>query len=395
MDVKLVEDLRGDDIGPEKILHWYDPEIRVAGVVVVDTTVRGKSVGGTRMLPDITTREIASLAREMSYKYVMLGRPRGGGKAGIWADPEQMSVAQREKIMRAYGRAIKPLAREGVYFPGADMGTSHADLVCVREESGQQTPLPKFWLQEKEGESLDYHFTGYGVIVSAQAACDFLQMDISGTTVAIEGFGKVGTGAARYAAQLGARVVAVSTIRGAIYHEKGLDVSQLIGLRRKFGDDLVNMYRGARSLKKEELFFLPVDILVPGSRPWMIDETNVNRVKARLISSGANIPMTDEAEERLYERGITVIPNFISNSGGALSSHLGSLDVTVDQAFAGIKKILRANVLEVLRTASTQKISPTRLATRIAKEKIRQWRTQGPPPEEEYLAKIRNAAVGP
>jgi glutamate dehydrogenase (NAD(P)+) len=393
MEVKVVEDVGGDEIGPEKIMHWYDPEVRVAGVVVVDTTVRGKSVGGTRMLPDITTKEIASLAREMSYKYVMLGRPRGGGKAGIWADPEQISSSQREKIMRAYGRAIKPLAREGIYFPGADMGTSHTDLVCVREESGQQTPLPKFWLQEKDGESLDYHFTGYGVIMAAQAACEFLNMDISRATLAIEGFGKVGTGAARYAIQLGAKVVAISTNRGAIYQEKGLDVGQLIELRKKFGDDVVNRYKGGGVIKKEELFFLPVDILVPGSRPWVIHEKNVGQIKAKLISSGANIPMTDEAEEKLYERGITVIPNFISNSGGALSSHLGSLDVTIDQSFVCIKKILSENVLNVLQAASQQKVSPTRLATQIAKEKVRQWRTQGPPPEEEYLAKIRHAAV--
>jgi len=152
MEVKLIEDVLGDEIGPEKILHWYDPEVGVAGVVVVDTTVRGKSVGGTRMLPDITTKEIASLAREMSYKYVMLGRPRGGGKAGIWADSEKISSSQREKIMRAYGKSIKPLAQEGIFSPGADMGTSHADLVFVREESGQETPLPKFWLQEKDGK---------------------------------------------------------------------------------------------------------------------------------------------------------------------------------------------------------------------------------------------------
>ena len=295
--------------------------------------------------------------------------------------------------MRAYGRSIKPLAQEGIFFPGADMGTSHADLVFVREESGQETPLPKFWLQEKDGDSLDYHFTGYGVIASAQAGCEFLDMDISRATLAIEGFGKVGTGAARYADQLGLKVVAISTKRGAIYQEKGLDVGQLIEMRKQFGDDLVNRYKGAKVIEKEQLFFLPVDILVPGSRPWVIHEKNENKIKARLISSGANIPITDEAEEKLFERGITVIPNFISNSGGALSSHLGSLDVTIDQAFVAIKKILRENVLNVLELASKKKISPTLLASQIAKEKVREWRTQGPPLEKEYLTKIRNAAV--
>ena len=392
MEIKIVEDVLGDDIGPDLILYWYSSEVKCRGVVVVDTTVQGKSVGGTRMLPDISTKEIFSLAREMTLKYATLGRPRGGGKGGIWADPANMPPSQRERIMRAYGKAIKPLAQPGIFFAGADMGTSHADLVWVREETGVSAPLPKFWLEEKDGESLDYHFTGYGVVVAAQAACDFLGMDVSRASIALEGFGKVASGVARYGAQLGAKVVAVSTIRGAIYNEKGLDVSKLIELRKKFGDDLVLKYEGAKAIEKEDLFFLPVDILVPGSRPWLIHEKNADKVKAKLISCGANIPITEEAEERLFQKKITIIPAFISNSGGALSSQLGALDVTVDQAFKGIKKIITENTLEVLKAASGEKVSPTRWATQKAMETVRRWKAGRPPTEEEYAKKLKTAA---
>jgi len=392
MEIKIVEEIHGDDLGPSLILHWYSAEIKCRGVVVVDTTINGKSAGGTRMLPDISTNEIFSLAREMTLKYATMGRPRGGGKAGIWADPVNMPISKRERIMRAYGKAIRPLAQTGIFFAGADMGTSHTDLVWVREETGVTTPLPKFWLEEKDGESLDYHFTGYGVVAAAHAASDFMGMDISRSTIAIEGFGKVGSGVARYGAQLGAKVVAVSTIRGAIYNEKGLDVKKLIELRKKFGDDLVLKYEGAKAIQKEDLFFLPVDILVPGSRPWVIHEKNVEKVKAKLISSGANIPITEEAEERLFQKKITILPAFISNSGGALSSQLGALNVTGDQAFKGIKKIISENVLEVLKAASKEKVSPTRWATQKAVETLRRWKAEGAPTEEEYAKKLKTAA---
>jgi len=392
MKIKIVERIKGDDLGPQMILHWYSPEIKCRGVVVVDTTISGKSAGGTRMLPDISTEEIFDLAREMTFKYATMGRPRGGGKAGIWADPANLPLAQRESIMRAFGKAIKPLSQAGIFFAGADMGTHHTDLVWVREETGMTTPLPKFWLEEKDGESLDYHFTGYGVVVAAQAGCEFLGMDMSKTKVAIEGFGKVGSGVVRYAAELGAKVVAVSTIKGAIYNEKGLDVGRLIELRKKFDDDLVLKYDQAKAIKKERLFHLPIDILIPGSRPWLIHEKNVDKIQAKLISSGANIPITEKAGERLYKKKVTVIPGFISNSGGALSSQYGGLNASVEDAFRGIKKIIWDNTLDVLRAASQVKVSPIKLAKHRAIETISRWKTKGAPTEEEYAQKLRKAA---
>lgn len=393
MEMKIVENVPGNEIGPDLIVHWYSHEANIRGVVVVDTTVLGKSAGGTRMLPDITTYEIFSLAREMTLKYATMGRPRGGGKAGIWADPEKMPLSRREEIMRAFGKAIKPLVQAGIFFAGADMGTSHTDMVWVKEETGQKSPLPKFWLEEKDGESLDYHFTGYGVIMAAEAACEFMGLNFSRATVAIEGFGKVGTGAARYAARLGAKVVAVSTIRGAIYNEQGLDVSKLIELRKSLGDDLVLKYDKAKKVNKEDLYYLPVDILVPGSRPWVIHEKNLDKVQAKLISSGANIPITEEAEEKLYQRGVTVLPAYLSNSGGALSSQYGGINVDADKAFVGIRKILRDSVFDLLKGASKEKISPTKLAMHRALDTLRRWRKSGPPSEEDYARKLKEAAA--
>jgi glutamate dehydrogenase/leucine dehydrogenase len=120
-------------------------------------------------------------------------------------------------------------------------------------------------------------------------------------------------------------------------------------------------------------------MLVSGSRPWVIHEKSVDKVRAKLISCGVNIPITEEAEERLFQKKITIVPAFISNSGGALSSQLGALNVTVDQAFKGIRTIIGENVLEVLKAASEEKVSPTRLATQKAIETIRRWRAERAP----------------
>lgn len=382
VEITMERGIKGDDIGPEVVLHWYSPEVKCGGVVIIDTTALGLAVGGTRMLPDITTEEIFWLARTMTYKFCALGRPRGGAKGGIWADP-RVQGSQREAIMRAYGRAIKPLVQAEMFSAGADMGTVHADMVWVREEAGQG-PAPSLWLEGKEGDPLDYHFTGYGVVVAAQAACDFRGMDISGASVAVEGFGKVGSGTARYLAQAGARVVAISTIRGAIYNDGGLDVNKLLDLRRGFGDDLVLKYEDAKLIDKGDLFFLPVDILVPGSRPWVINESNVDKVKAKVVSSGANIPFTDEAEERLFRRGVTVVPDFIANSGGTTASQAGRFGLNMDQAFEAIRKIMRTNTLEILEAAAKEKTNPTKIAKQRAIEMVQKASAGQVPSFEEY-----------
>ncbi|UCD58368.1 MAG: Glu/Leu/Phe/Val dehydrogenase, partial [Candidatus Hydrogenedentota bacterium] len=306
-----------DEIGPEKVVHVYDPVAEMRGVVVIDCTTLGRGTGGgIRMLPDITTNEIVRLARAMTYKFACLGVPVGGAKSGIWADPT-IQGEQRQNLMRAFGRAVRPLIKANLSF-GADIGTEASDLAYVYEGAELRWESAGLLTEEKDGEPLENHVTGYGVAVAAKAACEFAGIDVNGATVAIEGFGKVGGGVARYITEMGARVVAISTINGTIYNEDGLDIKRLLEARKTSGDMAVQEYENAKHLKKEELFTLPVDILIPGARPYVIHKGNAGRVKARVISSIANIPITDEAEEMLFQRKIHVVPDFISNAGGTV-----------------------------------------------------------------------------
>jgi len=363
-----------DEIGPERIFHVYDPAVGMKAVVVVDTTVFGRAGGGTRMLPDITTEEIIWLARAMTYKYAILDLPTGGAKAGIWADPS-LRGAPREAIFRAFGKALRPLFEAGIGI-GADLGTYSEDFAIMREGAGLPSRAWGLSGVEKDGEPVANHVTGYGVVAAAKAACEFAAIELNGATVAIEGFGKVGGGVARYMAEEGAKVVAISTIYGTAYNKDGLDIKKLLDARKKSGDRAVVEYEDAQHIDSGAIYFLPVDILVPGARPYVIDKNNVNRVQAKVISSGANIPVTDEAIEVLFQRGIYFIPDFISNAGAVMSGPVAQVGGTLDDVFRVLTEVLGQLTRDILTDARKEGINPRSLAVRRCQEKVLKVRTE-------------------
>jgi glutamate dehydrogenase (NAD(P)+) len=357
-----------DDLGPEKILHVHDPITGMRGVVVIDTMSLGGTAGGTRMLPDINTEEIFGLARAMSYKFSTLDIPVGGAKSGIFADPS-VTGASRRALMMAFGRAIKSLIAEGLVV-GADMGTYTEDLLVIHEGAGIPAKFSGLSLQKIDGEPLEDHATGYGVVVTAKAACEFAGINLKGAKVAIEGFGKVGGGVARYMTEEGATVVAISTVNGMIYNEKGLDIRSLLDARIKQGDKAIQDYKDAKHMKSAEVYSLPVDILIPGARPYVIDKNNVGKVQAKIITSIANIPITEEAEDALAKKGIYSVPDFISNAGGVLLGVVDVLGGKSEDVFRGLREVLAPLTREVLAEGKKTGTSPRALAVKKAKEKI-------------------------
>lgn len=357
-----------DEIGPEIVHYVYDPGPKMKGILVIDTTAFGIAGGGIRMLPDLTSTEVIRLAKTMTYKWAIADLPLGGAKGGIFADP---TAPTHELIVKAYGRAIKHFIKNGIYGPGADMGTNDADVGLILKEGGAKDALPTGLSSKiKDGMPLEDHITGYGVFVGAQEACKFANANVEGASVAIEGFGKVGGGVARYAVKSGAKVVAISTINGAIYNAKGLDVEKLLEMRKKSGDKIVLEYKDAKKISKEELFYLPVDILVPGARPDVINEKNASKIKAKVVSSAANIPITDRAEEILFKAGVISVPDFIANSGGILLGVADRMGSTEEQAFNQTKNTITKLTKEVIDVALKEKINPKIVAIRRVKEKI-------------------------
>ena len=345
---------------------------QMRAVIVIDTTVFGISAGGVRMLPDLSLPEMVRLARAMTYKYLMLEVRCGGAKAGVWYNP---ATQNRRAVLDAFLTALRPFFEKQIYLPGADMGTAEEDFQPLRNErsGGHYSGLRS---QIFEGLPLEDQLTGFGVVEAARTAAEFFNVPLAGARVAIEGFGKVGGGAARFFVRTGAQVVAVSTLTGTRYDPQGLDIDRLLILRQEHGDNAVRHYAGGRLLPCNKLFTLPVDILVPGARPDAITIKNVEKIQAKLIIPGANIPFTVPIANRLSERGIGVVPDFVSNGGGVLAALADIEGLDVDDAFHSVRERIGANTALVLNCSRTHQCSPYEAALQIISER---WQLTAPP----------------
>jgi glutamate dehydrogenase/leucine dehydrogenase len=261
----------------------------------------------------------------------------------------------RAGALAAYRRALEPY--RGVFLTGPDMGTSPQDFLD-REEG----PLP-LWAQEHEGLGMDDLATGHGVKAAAEAALAHLGRPLAGATVAIEGFGKVGAGAARAFERAGARVVGVSTVAGLVADAEGLAVDELIELRTLHGDRLVD-HAGTPARPREELFELQCDVLVPGARPDSITPDVARRLRCTVVAPAANAPYRPDAVGILHGRGIVGVPDFIANAGGVHLYVSVSNEDAPETALAVIEEKIRAAVAETLATADEYGLTPLAAALR-------------------------------
>ncbi|MDO9099084.1 MAG: Glu/Leu/Phe/Val dehydrogenase [Candidatus Methanoperedens sp.] len=348
-----------DEIGPEKIIHLYEPRTKMMAIVVVDNVAAGPAIGGVRMALDVTTTEVRRLARAMTYKNVMAGLPHGGGKSGIIADPKTVN---KEQVIRTFARGIKNLLE---YIPGPDMGTDEASMAYVYDETARAVGLPR----ELGGIPLDeMGATGYGVAVCADIAKDYINLDLNGARLTIEGFGNVGKSAARFLSEKGVILVAASDSKGTIYNPKGLNVEELIQI--KDSTDSVINYKGGEVLKTTDLLMVSTDIFIPAARPDVINEANSDVLDTKLIIEGANIPITENAEKLLHDRGILVVPDFVANAGGVITAsveyHGGTETVALDR----IKSTISRNTKEILDRVYSEKTYPRETAIGIAKQRV-------------------------
>ena len=348
-----------DEIGPEKIIHLYEPRTKMKAIVVVDNVAAGPAIGGVRMAPDVTLDEVRRLARAMTYKNVMAGLPHGGGKSGIIADPKTVN---KEQVIRTFARCIKNILE---YIPGPDMGTDEASMAYVYDETSRAVGLPR----ELGGIPLDeIGATGYGVAECADVAKDYINLDLNGARFTIEGFGNVGKPAARFLAEKGAVLVGASDSKGTIYNSKGLNVEELIRIKESTGS-VIN-YKDAEVLKTTDLLLINTDIFIPAARPDVITDANADVVDAKMIVEGANIPITESAEKLLHDRGILIVPDFVANAGGVITAsveyHGGTELIALDRT----KSMIRKNTKELLDKVYSNKTYPRETAVGIAKQRV-------------------------
>ncbi len=293
------------------------------GYLGIDSEIAGKSCGGLRYLEGVDAAEIAGLARAMTLKYGFLGLPQGGAKAGIIAVPGE-SDSDRKQRLEDFGKAISPWLEKKAYFPGTDMGITIDDLNVILESGGVRL---KPW---KLGCRLSGVYTAATVFAGIIAACRRKNKALDRCTFAIEGFGAVGSSLARFLHETGCLITAVATKFGAVQCEKGLDIPLLLARAEHGEKNLFYDLPGTRQITREELLELPVDILSLCARHNSVTSKNAGNIKAWALISGANIPVTTDAEKILLSRDILSIPDFVTNSGGVLGGTM---------SFAGIKHL--------------------------------------------------------
>ncbi|MEM8902198.1 MAG: Glu/Leu/Phe/Val dehydrogenase dimerization domain-containing protein [Actinomycetota bacterium] len=294
------------------------------GYRVQHNGARGPYKGGIRYHPSADLEEVRALASLMTWKTALVDVPFGGAKGGIKVDPTGMSESEMERMSRTYFGQISHVIGPNRDIPAPDMNTNAQVMSWFMDEYGRRNGHTTQIVTGKPialGGSLGREAaTGRGVVVVLGEAVRAMELgEPSELTIAIQGFGNVGSFAARCAHELGYRVAAVSDVNGAIYSPSGLDVPKLLEHVAESGT--VVDFAGADALTNEELIRLDVDVLIPAALGEVVTDRNVDEVRARLIIEAANHPVTPIADEALHERGVVVVPDILANAGGVIVSY--------------------------------------------------------------------------
>jgi glutamate dehydrogenase (NAD(P)+) len=295
------------------------------GYRVQHDSSRGPCKGGIRYHPDVNLGEVAALAMWMTWKCALAGLPYGGAKGGVKVAPKQLSPAELQRLTRRYAAEIYPLIGPDKDVPAPDVGTDAQVMAWFMDTYSQQVGFAVPGVVTGKPLSLGGSLgreeaTGRGVVYVTLEALKHLNIPIDRATVAIQGFGNVGSHTALIMQQQGATVVAVSDVSGGIYNPKGLDVAELLRRYRVAGRTLQDSRLG-EAITNEELLQMDCTVLVPAALSEQITGKNAHRLRCRVLAEGANGPTTLEADRILGEKGVFIVPDILANSGGVIVSY--------------------------------------------------------------------------
>ena len=364
-----------DKFGPEYVIKIYDPKIGMEGFLVIDNLALGPGKGGIRMTPTVSKEEVFRLARTMTWKNALMEIPFGGAKAGIvWnGGPDKL----KKQFVQSFALSIKPFTPKR-YIAGPDVSTGEKEMRWfveatgnLRTATGKPANLcikPFGKTEEKCGIPHEFGSTGFGVAHAALVAAELKGINIKNATVAIDGFGNVGSFALEFLQKFGANVVAIADSRGTAFSKQGFSKTKVLKLKSK--GKSVSQYPGAKKLARNDIFGLDVDILIPASVTDVINDKNKNDVKAKIIVEGANIPMSEDIERELSDRGILIVPDFVANSGGVVSSYAEYRGYDYKKMFELVEKKIKNATRIVLEKSMRQKENPRKIAMEIAKSRV-------------------------
>ena len=302
-----------------------DGSIRVfTGYRVQHNDARGPVKGGLRYSPNVSLDEVRALAMWMTWKCAVAGLPYGGAKGGVIVDPRTLSAGELERMTRRFTAEMGILIGPDEDVPAPDMGTDAQIMAWIMDTysmmRGHSVPAVVTGKPVTIGGSSGrYEATGRGVMFVTQEACARAGLPLRGATVAVQGFGNVGSVAAKLLRDEGATIVAISDASGGVYAEDGLDIDAIIAMQREHTS--LPFDRPGRRITNAELLELPVDILVPAAIEGQIHAGNAGRIRAKMVIEAANGPTTGEGDRILNERGVYVVPDIVANAGGVIVSY--------------------------------------------------------------------------
>jgi glutamate dehydrogenase (NAD(P)+) len=295
------------------------------GYRVHHTRCMGPCKGGIRFSPHVDITDVKALAFLMTWKCALMGIPFSGAKGGVEVDPKTVSLPELERITRRYTKEMDFVFHPEKDIPAPDIGTNPQIMAWIydtysmiqgHEVSGVVTGKPI----ECYGIEGRTEATGRGVAFLTLECFERMIADLKKDTVAIQGFGNVGSEAAKLLHEWNKKVVAISDIDVALYNDKGIDIPKLLEYRAKHGK--IEGFPDAEVLDKaEDILYLPVDALLPCAIEDVLTKKNAKKVKAKIIVEGANAPLTSEADKILLDKGIAIIPDILANAGGVTVSY--------------------------------------------------------------------------
>lgn len=295
------------------------------GYRVVHSNILGPSKGGIRFDPKVNLNEVQALAAWMTWKCAVVDIPYGGAKGGVACNPREMSRGEVERLMRTYTQAMLDVFGADKDIPAPDMGTGPEEMAWLMDAYSKAKGMTIQAVVTGKplvlGGSLGRNAaTGRGVMVCAIVGMEKLRINPFKATCAVQGFGNVGSHAARLLHERGVNIVAVSDMSGAYYNKDGINIEEAMTYSKENNKSLKG-YQGAEKISNEDLLTLEVDLLVPAATEDVITVENAQDIKAKLIVEGANGPTAAEADKILNENGILAVPDILANAGGVSVSY--------------------------------------------------------------------------
>jgi len=294
------------------------------GFRVQHSQARGPAKGGIRYTPEVTLDEVRALASWMTWKCAVVNIPFGGAKGGVICDPKKMSMGELERMTRRYTSEIIEFIGPEKDVPAPDVNTNEQTMAWIMDTYSMH--MRQTVTSVVTGKPLNLggsrgrtEATGRGVQVACDESMRYLKLPVEGCRVIVQGFGNVGSNAARLMKEHGYKIIGIAEKDGGLFNPNGIDIHQLVEYKRR--NDTLLAFRGAEAMPSEELILSDCDILIPAATENVITSRNADKIKARIIVEGANGPTTAVADDILAEKRVFIVPDILANAGGVTASY--------------------------------------------------------------------------